>query len=174
MDRSPSECNSGCESGWTAYLEQSSNSVYNECRKHEKSKKVVLQEDKDLSMVSDASSGPRNDENHVEEDYDSFRYYSYSVSAPEEGKMRKHKSKNQKNQDGGKLLKGSHLDDTASSPVFSFSKKNLALSSNQASTQQEKQGFSTTHSKRKSSLKQQHSGSLKPSVSGNEASNASG
>ncbi|XP_074365933.1 protein SOB FIVE-LIKE 5-like isoform X2 [Apium graveolens] len=167
MNRSPSECSSGCESGWTAYLEQSSNSVYNEYRKNEKSKKVVLQEDRDLSMVSDASSGPRNDDPHVEED-DSFQYYSYSVSAPEQEKMRKHKIKNIKHQEGGKIMKNSHLDDTASSPVLSYS-KNLALSSNQGSTEQEKQGFSTTDSKRKS-LWNQHSGFLKSSVSGNEAS----
>lgn len=113
MNMSASECSSGCESGWTAYLEQSSRPAYDETRKSEKSgksNKVGLQEDKDLSMVSDASSGPRLDRNNdVEEDDDSFRYNSYYVSASEQGKTRK-------------PMENSHLDDTASSPVFSSPK----------------------------------------------------
>lgn len=121
MNMSTSECSSGGESGWTAYLEQSSNS---ECRKNGKSVKTVLQEEeKDLSMVSDASSGPRHDENnYAGEDDDSFQCNSHSVSAPEEGNTRKHRNNIRKNQDGGKLTKNSHLDDTASSPVISFTK----------------------------------------------------
>lgn len=113
MNMSASECSSGCESGWTAYLEQSSRPAYDETRKSEKSgksKKAGLQEDKDLSMVSDASSGPRLDcNNDVEEHDDSFQYNSYYVSAPEQGKTRK-------------PVKNSHLDDTASSPVLSSPK----------------------------------------------------
>ncbi|XP_017252743.1 protein SOB FIVE-LIKE 5-like isoform X3 [Daucus carota subsp. sativus] len=160
MNMSASECSSGCESGWTAYLEQSSRPAYDETRKSGKSKKAGLQEDKDLSMVSDASSGPRLDHNNdVEEGDDSFRYNSYYVSASEQGKTRK-------------PVKNSHLDDTASSPVSS-SPKNLALSSNQSSPEKQKQGFSATRYSRKSLVKR-HSGFLKSSVSENEVSQASG
>ncbi|XP_017252742.1 protein SOB FIVE-LIKE 5-like isoform X2 [Daucus carota subsp. sativus] len=161
MNMSASECSSGCESGWTAYLEQSSRPAYDETRKSGKSKKAGLQEDKDLSMVSDASSGPRLDHNNdVEEGDDSFRYNSYYVSASEQGKTRK-------------PVKNSHLDDTASSPVSSSPKKNLALSSNQSSPEKQKQGFSATRYSRKSLVKR-HSGFLKSSVSENEVSQASG
>ena len=61
-----SECSSGCESGWTLYLENS----YITCCKGEKSlkqKQEETEEEEDLSMVSDASSGPPNF--HQEEEY---------------------------------------------------------------------------------------------------------
>ena len=73
-----SECSSGCESGWTLYLEQSFPSPNkgsgflrkssNFCYKHAKDHKAGMEqveeideeeeEEEDLSMVSDASSGP--------------------------------------------------------------------------------------------------------------------
>ncbi|XP_074369180.1 protein SOB FIVE-LIKE 5-like [Apium graveolens] len=128
---STTECSSGCESGWTAYLDQSSNSTYDKY-KSERTKRVTLQdEDEDLSMVSDASSWPRHDK---------------------QGKIKKRNTKITENK--GKFIEDCCLDDTASSPVLSFSKKKMALSTNQASYEQETQGFSTTHYKGKSSLNQ--------------------
>ncbi|KAK1405627.1 Angiogenin-2 like [Heracleum sosnowskyi] len=158
---STSECSSGCESGWTAYLDQSSNSTFDMYKKSERSKRVTSQdEDEDLSMVSDASSGPRHD-NYYEEKDNCLRNYSYSAS--KQGKVKKHDTKIQENK--GKLIEDCCLDDTASSLVLSFSKKNLALSTNQASLEQETQGFSTTHYKGKSSLNQ-NLGFRKSSVTG--------
>lgn len=118
---STSECSSGCESGWTAYLDQSSNSTYEMYKSSKRSKRVTLQdEDEDLSMVSDASSGPRHDNYHEEKDNNCFRNYSYSVSASKQGNIRKHDTKIKENK--GKFVEDCCLDDTASSPVLSFSK----------------------------------------------------
>lgn len=72
----------------------------------------VNQETEDLSMVSDASSGPRYmyDEDH------SSAYFSASasglVSEQQQG-TKKHKNKIK-----GMKYEDAHLDDTASSPVF--------------------------------------------------------
>ncbi|KAL8130969.1 hypothetical protein AgCh_007045 [Apium graveolens] len=138
---STTECSSGCESGWTAYLDQSSNSTYDKY-KSERTKRVTLQdEDEDLSMVSDASSWPRHDK---------------------QGKIKKRNTKITENK--GKFIEDCCLDDTASSPVLSFSKasllhsflvlfrnkirkfKKMALSTNQASYEQETQGEIFTES----------------------------
>lgn len=119
---STSECSSGCESGWTAYLDQSSNSTYDMYNKSKRSKRVTSQdEDEDLSMVSDASSGPRHD------NYHEVRNYSYSVSASKQGNIRKHDTQIKENK--GKFTEDCCLDDTASSHVLSFSKASLLHSS---------------------------------------------
>ncbi|KAI8547004.1 hypothetical protein RHMOL_Rhmol07G0162700 [Rhododendron molle] len=53
------ECSSGCESGWTLYLENSFLSPYAlKRRKTEKQSVSEDEEEEDLSMVLDASSGP--------------------------------------------------------------------------------------------------------------------
>lgn len=165
MNMSTSEGSSGCESGWTPYLDQPSNSTYDMYKESERSKWVTSQnedEDEDLSMVSDASSGPRH-ENYHEENYNNcFKNYSYYLSASKQGNIRKHDTKIEENK--GKFIEDCCLDDTASSPV-SFSQKKLALSNNQASLEQETQGFSTTHYKGKSSLNR-HLGFRKSSVTG--------
>ncbi|XP_017246204.1 protein SOB FIVE-LIKE 5 isoform X1 [Daucus carota subsp. sativus] len=158
---STSECSSGCESGWTAYLDQSSNSANDLYYNAERSKSVTLRdgyEDEDLSMISDASSGPRHDYNHQENENNCVRNYSGS----KQGTIRKHEAKIK----GKGKFSGdsSYLDDTASSPVLSFSKTKLARSAHQNSHEQETQGFSTTHYKGKSS--NQHLGFQKSSVTG--------
>lgn len=115
MVAADSECSSGCESGWTLYLE---NSFLPSC-KAEKSLKQKQQEteeeeeeEEDLSMVSDASSGPPNF--HQDEEYGhniiNGSYYYAPISNP---KRQKPKDKKQKQL--------SVLDDTASSPIFDFS-----------------------------------------------------
>lgn len=115
MVAADSECSSGCESGWTLYLE---NSFLPCCKDNnfedEKSLKQKEEEteEEDLSMVSDASSGPPNF--HQEEEYghkiiNGSHYYA-PITNP---KRQKAKDKKQK--------QISVLDDTASSPIFDFS-----------------------------------------------------
>lgn len=158
MDISDSECGSGCESGWTSYLEQSSflnskwqsfSGVVDEDYVGKGARLEYKREDEeDLSMVSDASSGPRH---YCEEDYDDclgengncFPAPSASVSAKGSSKSKKKIKENQHH---------SYLEDTASSPVLSLSKKNLRK---EASVD----GFdhspdnSATHNKRKSGFR---------------------
>ncbi|CAI9775422.1 unnamed protein product [Fraxinus pennsylvanica] len=65
MNISPSACSSGYESGWTMYLDQYFNSTdqYSKTsdKNHHQRKGTYVNEeedDYDLSMISDASSGP--------------------------------------------------------------------------------------------------------------------
>lgn len=62
MNTSTSECSSGCESGWTTYFDQLSNSTcpytHNRQGKDHDRDQQDIEDDEDLSMVSDASSGP--------------------------------------------------------------------------------------------------------------------
>ncbi|KAK4739903.1 hypothetical protein R3W88_003600 [Solanum pinnatisectum] len=141
-----SECSSGCESGWTLYLE---NSYLTSC-KGEKSLKQKQEteeaEEEDLSMVSDASSGPPNF--HQEEAYghntiiNGGHYYA-PISNP---KRQKAKDKKQKQ----KQKQLSVLDDTASSPIFDFSNNNFSNINNTTKSVENNvldfsQGYSATH-----------------------------
>ncbi|KGN62436.1 uncharacterized protein LOC101210927 [Cucumis sativus] len=105
--------NSGCESGWTMYFEESIETEerfrgspvdYGGGEKEE-------EEERDLSMISDASSGPRNGY------YEEKNCQSVSRSG---GKLVAGKSKRQ--EEMGWRNQHSCLDDTASSPVFGLSK----------------------------------------------------
>ncbi|KAF9668466.1 hypothetical protein SADUNF_Sadunf14G0006500 [Salix dunnii] len=99
---------SGCESGWTSYLNQSTISknqyqgfdgfVDGDCAR------VEDEQDEDLSMVSDASSGPP----HCREDDE------FCCDKP----ARKSKNK-KKSREHGRSQQYSYLDDTASSPALS-------------------------------------------------------
>ncbi|CAI9771383.1 unnamed protein product [Fraxinus pennsylvanica] len=115
MNISPSECSSGCESGWTMYLDQHSNSTYQYSKtidKHYQRKGTYVNEeedDYDLSMVSDASSGPPLLEDSAEKNKKSEK---------------KKKAKEQKREE-----KNLYLDDTASSPLCNFSQDTLAPAS---------------------------------------------
>ncbi|KAB1203974.1 hypothetical protein CJ030_MR8G001968 [Morella rubra] len=126
MDISASQCSSGCESGWTRYLDQSSlaeNQFHRVDTRDEykgKGAKVDQEKEVDLSLVSDASSGP----SHYHEDYyeDCIRdngspFYSSPVSEFA-GKSKKKK----KAKAPGRHRRHSNLDDTASSPALSFPK----------------------------------------------------
>ncbi|KAK6130812.1 hypothetical protein DH2020_035453 [Rehmannia glutinosa] len=110
MNLSNSEYSSGCESGWTMYLDQLSNISTNDpFVTNFEGKKSVNEdyEDEDLSMVSDASSGPP----HYFHEYDEkIKKKSREKSKTKETII--NKAKKQHN-----LC----LDDTASSPVFDFS-----------------------------------------------------
>ncbi|GMJ15274.1 hypothetical protein like AT4G33800 [Hibiscus trionum] len=153
MNVSGSQCGSGCESGWTFYLDQSSYSQ-TWCPKFRgsfdeedggKGARFMV-ESEDLSMVSDASSGPRN--NCEDEEDGSF------CSDPAARAPAKKRSKN-KNKIKEHVSNQHHScldDDTASSPAISFSKKNC---SKEASLDllDLSQGFSGTYVKGKPALK---------------------
>ncbi|GLT93607.1 hypothetical protein SLE2022_113920 [Rubroshorea leprosula] len=133
MDISDSQCGSGCESGWTLYLDQSSLSssfskskwwsfsgvVDEDCGGKGARVEYVEEGEEDLSMVSDASSGPRHYCEDAENCNEENGYFFPAPSASEFAKKSKSKKKIRENQ------QHSYLDDTASSTVLSFSKKNL-------------------------------------------------
>ncbi|KAG6786445.1 hypothetical protein POTOM_008046 [Populus tomentosa] len=136
----------GCESGWTSYLNQSSNS------KHQYQggfggfvdgdyARVEEDQEEDLSMVSDASSGPPQ---YCEDD-------GYGCD-----KLAKKSRSKKKSKEHGRSKQHSYLDDsTASSPALG------------------KASFSATHFKGKSSLKK-HLGFFQSSHSDKAASKEPG
>lgn len=109
---SSSECSSGCESGWTTYLDQTSTAAYQYDKSHWRSIGLNVDhqnhETEDLSMVSDASSGPRY---MYDGGDDSSAYFSASVSSLDQEKNK------QTTVMKDKKLQDTCLDDTASSPV---------------------------------------------------------
>ncbi|KAH6764886.1 hypothetical protein C2S52_013886 [Perilla frutescens var. hirtella] len=123
MNISTSECSSGCESGWTTYLDQLSNSTnpYNR-QNHEVKGANVNEEDEDLSMVSDASSGPP----HLHESYGTVDTHCYGFASPVQEDKKKGKQKTSRTKET--KMKKQHnnfcLDDTASSPMLHFSQAN--------------------------------------------------
>ncbi|XP_054788008.1 protein SOB FIVE-LIKE 5-like isoform X2 [Prosopis cineraria] len=174
MNAFASECSSGCESGWTMYLEQSflnqngshrDNRFYDEC----KEKRVLDEEeeamDEDLSMVSDASSGPP----HFPDDEDNGCFYpQISSKTAKPQKTGKEKKKVEENQHLVSLL-----DDTASSPVYDFSKNSVTMTNQQGSTESfldYSQGFSATYFEERSSFPD-HFGYMQSSMSQNELQN---
>ncbi|XP_020234677.1 uncharacterized protein LOC109814619 isoform X3 [Cajanus cajan] len=180
MNASASECSSGCESGWTLYLEHSFQLNYN-ASSHassqfigegddgfcdDKKGKKEEAEEEDLSMVSDASSGPP----HLPDAQDNGSLYSASkVAMANLGNKRS--KKRQKVKENQHLP--SFLDDTASSPFFDFSMNNVTLTNQQTSTESMldySQGFSATYYEERSSL-QDHLGFLQPSLSENGVHN---
>ncbi|CAB80097.1 hypothetical protein [Arabidopsis thaliana] len=141
---------SGCESGWTLYLDQSVSSPSPSCfrdsngfdsRRRSKDswdQNYVHQEEEeeedDLSMISDASSGPRN---ISEED---------SVKKINIVGLKKQCKREKKRRDYEKM--NSLLDDTASSPLFNFPHKSVGGNKIEQtfpeSTLDYSQGFSAT------------------------------
>ncbi|XP_028079343.1 uncharacterized protein LOC114281100 [Camellia sinensis] len=132
-----SECSSGCESGWTLYLEHSflssnpSNRNNNEFVDgkgiYSKGKRSLKNEDEeeDLSMVSDASSGPQN---FHEDEYYGNGSNGCLNNAPIDATLRKKSGKRKKNRENPSRKVQEHpsfLDDTASSTVFNFSQRNF-------------------------------------------------
>lgn len=182
MNMLASECSSGCESGWTLYLEHSflsadplhrgSGFVDGEVKRGKDEAEEEEEEEEDLSMVSDASSGPphfQEDEGYCNDDNGCF--YPHSMAATlvknngKRQKIRTHRGRVEQEDP-------SFLDDTASSPLFNFSKNNgFTLNNNQASMESVldfSQGFSTTHFKGRSAAFQKHLGLLHSSMSGNQ------
>ncbi|KAJ8763402.1 hypothetical protein K2173_002285 [Erythroxylum novogranatense] len=202
MNALASECRSDCESGWTLYLEKSllsQDKAYDKfvnsrssgfCGKgtniKEQNEIVVVdeegEEDEDLSMVSDASSGPP----HFLEDEGCFNYENvYFCSAlkdnttttlPKTGGRRQKKKDHNSRQVNEGLP--SCLDDTASSPAFNFSKNNFAFNSKPTSMESVldySQGFSATHFQKvlggRSAYQDHHFGYAQPAPSGNQFHN---
>ncbi|MCL7045690.1 hypothetical protein MKW94_013791, partial [Papaver nudicaule] len=183
MNRLSSQCSSRCESGWTMYLDHSVsqnhgkrsggfvnegiffNEKYNameEAEVPEGATEEEEEEEEDLSMVSDASSGPphfHEDEEYCEENGCSCFTSSATALAKKNSKRQKIRDQDQQQQYNPSLL-----DDTASSPIFSFSNIN-----NQKATMESvldfSQGFSATHFKGRSSF-QKHFGFLDTSLPG--------
>ncbi|KAJ7013339.1 hypothetical protein NC653_003125 [Populus alba x Populus x berolinensis] len=194
-----SECSADCESGWTLYLEQSLLSNPNSkhgnktsfvdaesaglCRKgkntREESEEEEEEEEEDLSMVSDASSGPphfHEDESYLNYDnghfYPSLKGTALLNNGANYRQKKKEHSRQPRHRQDQELPP--FLDDTASSPAFNFSKNNFALSnSNQDSMESVfdySQSFSATHFQGRSTY-QDHIGYIHPSLSGNKLQN---
>lgn len=119
MNISPSQFNSGCESGWTHYLDQSYLSESHEMQKGDDyvgtKPEFEEEEEEDLSMVSDASSGPPH-YHELDEDGCSFCVNSWSPKlGNKSNKKKKSKESNGREQHP--------LDDTASSSVLNYYSK---------------------------------------------------
>ncbi|XP_074590987.1 protein SOB FIVE-LIKE 5-like [Curcuma longa] len=115
-----SECSSGCQSGWTAYLDHSScgSSLSLEYKKGDDSLEKEEEEEEDLSMVSDASSGPP----HLpEQDELSLRCFNSSTCFEGNGLAKCGSAKKRRVEPEQQCQEhySSLLDDTASSPLFS-------------------------------------------------------
>ncbi|KAE8008131.1 hypothetical protein FH972_004671 [Carpinus fangiana] len=184
MDVSASECSSGCDSGWTLYLEQSFlsqnsgfiNGKSGFCDDYKDKRAIgeeVEEEEEDLSMVSDASSGPPHlpeDEGYSNDDNGCFYPASKAATlARNVGKRQKIKEhRHLEDQEPTAFL-----DDTASSPVINLSGNNFSLINNQASMDSVvdfSQGFSATHFEGTTAF-QDHYGFLKSSLSANQLQN---
>ncbi|KAL2537272.1 hypothetical protein Fot_18663 [Forsythia ovata] len=160
-----SECSSGCESGWTLYLQQSSTSF----SPYNVSKRVKVEhedddENEDLSMVSDASSGPPHF--HEEDEFYRAPMIDATLSKINRPNMKKVKENpRRKVQEQPSLL-----DDTASSPIFNCPGKNLSLPNGQASLEnvlEYSQGYSTTQFEGRSAY-QEHYDFFQSSLYGNQ------
>ncbi|XWS63016.1 hypothetical protein CRYUN_Cryun06bG0060400 [Craigia yunnanensis] len=185
-----SECSSGCESGWTNYLEQSFLSAnplhkgnglndiksgfcdgHTENRGKEEVDDDVVVEEEDLSMVSDASSGPP----HFSEDNGYFNDDNqYQYNASKGAMLNKNGGKRHRNKEHRRRRKDqqlpSFLNDTASTPLINFSENNFVQTNNQASMESVfdyPQGFSATHFQGGPAF-QDHFGFLQSSPSGNQ------
>ncbi|KAF7817431.1 uncharacterized protein G2W53_031400 [Senna tora] len=160
MDLSASEYNrsSASESGWTHYLDQSSlweNYLERSggILEHErKGARMKEEQEEDLSMVSDASSGPPHYHDEVDKCF-SENWYPHHSSTSQSKKKVKGCGRNP------------HLDDTASSPVHSYPKKNGAVDFSQ--------GFSAAKLKVKPKF-QKHFNFFECSLAGKQASEESG
>ncbi|XP_038718538.1 uncharacterized protein LOC120011484 isoform X2 [Tripterygium wilfordii] len=155
MDISESQCNSGCDSGWTHYLDQSTYSKnrchgfggVDEAYRGGEGARMENDEEDDLSMVSDASSGPR----HCDADHE-------ECSGELDKRNKRYKKKKKvKSREHCRNQHQSSLDDTASSSVLG-SPKDASFSRNEDSMEHlldSSQGFSATNFRGKSAFKNQ-------------------
>ncbi|CAA0811321.1 Unknown protein [Striga hermonthica] len=112
-----SESSSGGESGWTTYWDQLSNSTDS----NDNRKKLTYDDDDDdsLSIVSDASSGPRLSRN---EDHSSSFSGDHKKTSKRKNNTKEDKKHNQFS-----------LDDTATSPFFHSNQDNMGPNQNHCS-----------------------------------------
>ncbi|KAG2401368.1 protein SOB FIVE-LIKE 5-like [Vigna umbellata] len=165
---------SGCESGWTLYLEQSflnqnasshqggTEGFFEEEHKDKRFKGEDSGEE-DLSMLSDASSGPPlfpHYDSYFKEDVNGCFYSaSKAVKLAKSGKKKQKVKENQHLEDQHLTF----LHDTASSPVFDFSTDNVTRGNQQTSVGSVvdySQGFSATYFMGRSSFQEEHFGFL--------------
>ena len=137
-----SECSSGCESGWTNYLEQSflsanplhkgnglndKRSGFCDGQRENRGKEEVndddVVEEEDLSMVSDASSGPPHyyEDNGYFNDDNQYQYTASKAATLNKNGGKRHRNMEHRIRREDQELP-SFLDDTASSPLINFSK----------------------------------------------------
>ncbi|KAL6494631.1 hypothetical protein OROGR_031431 [Orobanche gracilis] len=161
------ECMSECESGWTLYLEHSSispytsynqeNEFHDHGRKNEAANRLDEEEEEenggdsyeDLSMVSDASSGPphlHEDDGYGVDEKDGC-FYQFPVNNDDDSVCENSKKKNREKRRRNVQDHSSSLDDTASSSFFDFSNEKLTLTRRQPSMEnalEYSQGYSST------------------------------
>ncbi|XP_021729817.1 uncharacterized protein LOC110696783 isoform X2 [Chenopodium quinoa] len=119
MDIAASEWSNECESGWTVYLEESYIPRTNNIGDYHQSYRLNSTHNdddgvEDLSMVSDASSGPPH---FLHQEVDQ---QSYSRKSSKKSDKRSKKSSKEHKKVASKQQH--HLDDTASSPGITHSK----------------------------------------------------
>ncbi|WCJ18002.1 Protein SOB FIVE-LIKE 5 [Euphorbia peplus] len=170
-----SECTSGCESGWTLYLEQSflspattssrmvdiriSGDFYGKKdRNADHDQEDEQEQEDDLSMLSDASSGPP----HFNDDETYFNFDNNVGRGGGHGR-KSCGGKRRKERKCRRSEKQEAVDDTASSAL----KSNFGLPSNNPDYSQ---GFSATHFEGRSAYQAQF-GYVQPSQSGNQIRN---
>ncbi|XP_038990431.1 protein SOB FIVE-LIKE 6-like [Phoenix dactylifera] len=169
-DEESSECSSGCQSGWTMYLDQSDEPPTSLPFEKAASIEQEEEEEEDLSMVSDASSGPP----HFPEEDDNCYYshsntcyngtgclfYASTLPTASAAALAKNGGKRRRVEGNEQRESSSLLDDTASSPLFSFPDTSFNATSNNVRPSMENVlefscGFSATHFKGKSALHKQ-------------------
>ncbi|XP_066381130.1 protein SOB FIVE-LIKE 5-like [Miscanthus floridulus] len=121
MAAASSECSSGCQSGWTTYLDDhtSSYSCGTARFHHGKARQPYYcdySEEDDLSMISDASSGPRQ---HSSAGNDVEGGGAAAVHANAERRGRRQETTAVARRQSKRAAAASLLEDTASSPAFS-------------------------------------------------------
>ncbi|XP_009767741.1 protein SOB FIVE-LIKE 5 [Nicotiana tabacum] len=170
MNISASECTNECESGWTMYFDEFSysadkcNGVKGRNNIHEIGGrgKTVNVDDEDLSMVSDASSGPPLFHEDEENGHVFYPLVSEYTMAKQKRKIKEQSGKQH----------NLCLDDTASSTVSSFPKDTTGFY-NDTTYMEQVAGYSGTYSKGKSAVGK-HFGFLKTSLKGKASSEKSG
>lgn len=127
------ECSSGCESGWTLYLDHHSSNFNDQCYDQNNDRKNKMEdshsdagEEDDLSMLSDASSGPPHFPDHLHSNYFNAQHFSPPNIKPSKVVVKRRSKKRQKVKTNKHLIQDQHHDDhndddTASSPLFDFS-----------------------------------------------------
>ncbi|XP_076943282.1 protein SOB FIVE-LIKE 5-like [Bidens hawaiensis] len=152
------ESSSGCESGWTLYLDHSCKHAFaTHEHNQEHDEQVEEDHDDDMSMVSDASSGPPHFQEHQEQDEDEDEYNNDNINdgycdPMMFGSRKRRKVLEQTSFYGHRHLQDlpASLDDTASSPFFTFCNKDLKVCTKEGLMEDDNsfdysQGHSTTY-----------------------------
>ncbi|XP_047938000.1 protein SOB FIVE-LIKE 5-like isoform X2 [Salvia hispanica] len=127
------ECSSGCESGWTLYFQQSYKTE--DDSPEPRTKRSTEEDDEDLSMLSDASSGPP--QVHEEEGSCYDNYATLSQPSSERKKKRANRCRKKVPE------RSSLLDDTASSSLYGYCNKTRRQASVE-NVVEYSQGYSST------------------------------